>query len=337
MNCSQTDRTQIKVSLCVPVYNVEPFIDKCASSLFAQDVTEQIEYIFVDDCSTDNSIATLERLLDENPDHKKRTTIIRQEQNKGPQAARLEAVRIACGQYVCFCDSDDYVQPDYVSTMLNEATEKDADIVYCNITELFANGDTQSTHYSQLTLQSYIRNDQFSYICGKLYKRSIFESVCTDREMQYFEDRMTTFRLLLKEPKIAFVDKPLYIYVRYNPQSMTGHAKLSRRVPQDLMTYWQKVDDLLREKGLTEKYEEDVAYAKIRDKAHVMLFCGSNEIRKKYADIFAEEERQQTKKFSIGRQLMLWAVRNRLWTLCYAQQKLMDLRRLMRQFKTSKH
>ena len=108
-----------KVSVVIPVYNVEKYIERCARSLFEQTL-DSIEYIFVDDCSPDNSIAVMENVLAEYPHRKEQIKIIRHEVNQGPYAARRHALQAATGDYVISCDADDWVDYD-----LYEKMEKD--------------------------------------------------------------------------------------------------------------------------------------------------------------------------------------------------------------------
>ena len=88
-----------KVSVLVPVYGVEKYIEECARSLFEQ-TYGNIEYVFVDDCSKDGSIAILERVAEEYPQRKSQTRIIRHDHNRGLGGARLTALQKATGEYV---------------------------------------------------------------------------------------------------------------------------------------------------------------------------------------------------------------------------------------------
>ena len=119
-----------RVSVCIPVYGVEKYIEKCARTLFEQTL-QDIEYIFVDDCTPDRSIEILQKVLEEYPHRKNQVKVIRHEINQGVGAARNHAVAACTGEYVIHCDPDDWVELDMYETMYNKAKETDADMVYC--------------------------------------------------------------------------------------------------------------------------------------------------------------------------------------------------------------
>ena len=118
-----------KVSVIVPVYGVQNFIEHCAVSLLSQTLKE-VEFIFIDDATLDDSIKILEkviaRFLDRN------VIILKHEYNKGLPAARNTGLKVATGEYIFHCDSDDFVEPDMLEKLYNEAVKRDADIVWCD-------------------------------------------------------------------------------------------------------------------------------------------------------------------------------------------------------------
>ena len=120
-----------KVSVIVPVYNTEKYIEKCSRSLFGQTLDE-IEYIFVNDCTPDRSIDIVRQTLEEYPHRKSQVKIIEQPVNKGVGAARKAGLEAATGDYISQCDSDDWVETAMYEKMYAKALEKDADIVCCN-------------------------------------------------------------------------------------------------------------------------------------------------------------------------------------------------------------
>ena len=119
----------IKVSVCIPVYGVEKYIEKCARTLFEQTLQE-IEYIFVDDCTQDRSMEILQKVLEEYPHRKAQVKIIHHEKNGGLVAARNTALKHVSGEYVIHCDPDDWVELDLYEIMYHEAVAQGADMVY---------------------------------------------------------------------------------------------------------------------------------------------------------------------------------------------------------------
>ena len=115
------------ISVVIPIYRVEAFIERCARSLMEQTM-DDVEYIFVDDCSPDGSIDILNHVVAEYPQRK--VQIIRHEVNHGLPAARNTGLAVTTGEYIFHCDSDDYMECDALEKMYNKAVETDADIVY---------------------------------------------------------------------------------------------------------------------------------------------------------------------------------------------------------------
>lgn len=117
-----------KVSVVIPVYGVEKYIERCARSLFEQTL-DDIEYIFVNDCTKDRSIDILNEVINDYPVRKQQVRIVHHEENKGSALARLSGWQTANGDYIISCDSDDWVDLNLYESMYNVAVEKDADIV----------------------------------------------------------------------------------------------------------------------------------------------------------------------------------------------------------------
>ena len=121
----------VKVSVIIPVYGVEKYIERCAKSLFEQTLHD-IEYLFIDDCSPDNSIKILESLLDSYPSRKANTRILKMSTNSGQAAVRMRGMKEATGEYLIHCDSDDWVDHQMYEKMYNYAKSNDYDMVWCD-------------------------------------------------------------------------------------------------------------------------------------------------------------------------------------------------------------
>ena len=119
----------IDVSVIVPVYNVSGFVERCARSLLDQTL-DNVEYIFVDDDSPDNSIDIIRRVVKEYPNRNVRFAI--HEYNKGLPSARNTGLDLCVGEYVFHCDADDYVEKTMLEDMYRAAKQSDADIVWCD-------------------------------------------------------------------------------------------------------------------------------------------------------------------------------------------------------------
>ena len=130
--------SEIKVSVIIPIYGVEQYIERCARSLFGQTMRSDIEFIFVNDCTPDRSIEILLNTLKDYPERTEQVAILTHTANKGLAATRKTGVRAARGEYIIHCDSDDWVEPDICQTMYEEAKRTDSDIVVCDYINEYA-------------------------------------------------------------------------------------------------------------------------------------------------------------------------------------------------------
>lgn len=121
-----------KVSVIIPVYGVEKYIERCARSLFEQTL-DDIEYIFVDDCSPDKSIDILNEVKADYPTKISNIKIIHHKKNEGLPIARQSGWKVATGEYIANCDSDDWIDSDLYERMYKTAVGQTADIVVCDI------------------------------------------------------------------------------------------------------------------------------------------------------------------------------------------------------------
>ena len=214
MNCMP------KVSVIVPVYGVEKYIERCAVSLFEQTI-QDIEYIFVDDCSPDRSIAILESVIDKYRyrlnEENKTVKIERMKTNSGLPAVRQHGVRIATGDYIIHCDSDDWVNVDMYSEMYEYAVSNSSDLVLCDY--YISNGKTPDkvfhkniTDFSKQTLlkrlmTSYDLNPVWSAMARReLYRDVMFPVAAMG------EDNTMMIQLVWKADKLTYLPKALYYY-----------------------------------------------------------------------------------------------------------------------------
>lgn len=213
-----------KVSVIIPVYGVEKYIERCARSLFEQTL-QDIEYIFVDDCTKDKSIEILKRVSSEYPHRLSQIKIVHHNINKGLPQARKTGVLNSSGDYIAHCDSDDYVAPEIYQKALDSLTTNDSDIVLINnyyssnssnIMRFFIN----STDKVDL-IKKMFSNRIGCSIWSKIAKRDIYfhdRFVFPIHNMG--EDLVLSTQLLLYSKKVSVVDEPLYFYVN-NSTSIT--------------------------------------------------------------------------------------------------------------------
>ena len=128
------------VTYIIPIYNASDYIVKSVRSLLEQSY-RNIEYIFINDCSLDDSEIKLRRTIEEFPERYDNIKIITNEQNLGSATTRNIGLDMAQGEYVMFADSDDWISCDYVEFMVHKMESEDDDIVYCDYFESYDNNE----------------------------------------------------------------------------------------------------------------------------------------------------------------------------------------------------
>lgn len=212
-----------KVSIIIPVYGVEKYIERCARSLFEQTL-DDIEYLFIDDCTPDKSVEILKRVLEEYPHRKSQVVIHRMEQNSGQAKVREWGMRNARGEYVIHCDSDDWVDVHMYEEMYNKAIDEDADVVVC---DYVVTNDTSiiktinachAKSAKQLIENCLFQRDPWS-LCNKLFNRKVYYNIEYPKGAMG-EDMATTIQLLWNCKTLSYINKPYYQYF-YNSESIT--------------------------------------------------------------------------------------------------------------------
>lgn len=214
-----------KVSVVVPVYGVEDYIERCARSLFEQTL-DDIEYIFINDCTKDRSIEVLTSILDEYSIRKKQVRIYHNERNLGQVGTRKKGIMYATGEYVIHCDSDDWVDIDWLQSIYEFAKENTADLVRCdyyknhiNNTEEYCSQDFPndlSSYYVGLVTKGY-----FGVLWNNLIKKEIAQSdLIVWPEWNYGEDVPLAAQYASMSNKIAYLKKAFYHY-RIIPTSIS--------------------------------------------------------------------------------------------------------------------
>lgn len=208
------------ISIIVPIYNVEAYLDNCLNSIIKQ-TYDNLEIILVDDGSPDRC----GHICDEYAKHDSRIKVIHKI-NGGLSDARNCGLRSATGKYVTCIDSDDYVSLDFIDYLYNLIIKKEADISICgfiktpNMHEFFQGNEAIEKVYdadSAFATMLYAR-DFTTSAWGKLYIRELFKDI-EYPVGKYSEDMFTTYRLILKSSTIVYGDKICYYYL-HRPNSI---------------------------------------------------------------------------------------------------------------------
>lgn len=214
-----TEKKSPLISIIVPVYNVEPCLEKCLDSLLAQ-TYPNLETIIVDDASTDCS----GQICDAYADRDARMQVIHFSVNQGVSAARNEGISRANGKYVTFVDSDDFADPGLLEKLYANLVENKADISICGIESTWAKTGPSRTYSRKETVCCMARREPFLWnVWGKLYLTETVKAHPFDRRAFCCEDLLFFYQMLKDAEKISYFSETLYHYA-YRPGSLINSS-----------------------------------------------------------------------------------------------------------------
>ena len=258
--------SNIKVSVIVPVFNVEAYLNESLDSILNQTLND-IEIICINDGSTDNSLNILETYAKKD----KRIKII-SKKNEGQGVARNVGLDDAQGEYISFVDSDDFIKKDMLEKLYNKAENNNLDLVMCKVSSF--DNETHEVNdnlwYYSLKCFDGFKKEVFNNLdtkkftdsisvtpYNKLYKRSFIEKNNIRFPDKYiFEDEVFFYNVYLKAKRISLVDENLYYY-RTNRKGSTVSKSLDNDYT-DVIYIFRLIRDLLVEIGYLDIYKEKI-------------------------------------------------------------------------------
>lgn len=302
--------SQPKVTIIIAVYNCEKYIEECARSLFNQTL-DNIEYIFINDATPDQSINVLKRVIDEYPTRKPYIRIINLEYNNGVSYARNIGIRHASGEYVIHADSDDWVEKDMYERLYQKAKETDADIVGCNFRHEFSNlqydfhqqyADNMEENISRL-----INGKIFPSLCTSLTRKSLIEDngITFPTGLNMGEDLYINLQLYLHTKKIVSLDWAPYHYRHTEDSSCVQRTRKS--IDSDIVIAGL-IEKIMKEQQLYEKYAKDIEYRKFFSKLPLVQNIVNKDNIQEWLNIYPETNRNiwQYKQLDWKQRFELW-------------------------------
>ena len=260
-----------KVSIIVPVYNVEKYLSKCLDSLVNQSF-KNIEILIINDGSTDSSQSII------NDYHKRYPHLIKfyLKDNGGLSSARNYGIEHALGEYLLFVDSDDYLHLDAVKKLYNKAYISNSDIICFNYIE-----DREGVLKKVITFDNRIQNMYSKYLlskpsaCIKFCKKKLFLelSICFLEDV-YYEDLATMPLLIMGKPKITFINEDLYFY--YVREGSILNEKNFNPKFYDIFKVLEYLEKVFKQHKLSVKYLDEIEYLYIE---HLLRATGIRFLR----------------------------------------------------------
>lgn len=262
-----------KISIIVPIYKAEKYINRCIDSIIAQTFTDW-ECILVDDGSPDNS----GKICDEYAECDERFRIIHKD-NGGVSSARQVGLDLARGDYVIHADPDDWIEPNMLEELYTKAMDIDADMVICDLifdksSESYISKQEPSGYDRTNLLLSLFEGKLHGSCCNKLVRINLFEkyNIKFPKQLSVHEDMYVTASLFLRNLKVAYLNKALYHYV-----IGINENSISQRVGQsyDYDVMIMNMFDELLESDTCKKYAHRLFAKKIVEKEFYRSKCSA--------------------------------------------------------------
>ena len=286
----------IKVSVILPVYGVAEYIEACTRSLLAQTL-EEVEFLFVDDHGPDDSIAIMQRTIQDHP-RAGQFRVLTPDHNLGAGMARNFGIAQAQGEYISFIDPDDTVEPDMLEVLYNKARELDADICCCYMQKCFPDGSDGDLLVNPHVAEGSLTHDSRAFVLTRyvsLFASMIYRrQMVMDNEIRFPEDRAADDSYFvscvwMKAASVAYVDRTLYHYL-IRPGSVTTTLQSDKY--RKRLAVFAKLMQYAKQHGVYDEYKAEIDFMYLK-KGY--LSSVANHIRNStkpspqaFAEIYAE-------------------------------------------------
>ena len=254
---------KIKLSIIVIGYNVEKYIQKCLESLLPQ-LKEEVELIFVNDGSKDNTATIVNKLFECNSN-----CTYYYKENGGANSARIYGFQKALGEYISFVDGDDELEEDYVDEILKELSTSQDDVITFNYYNKDLNGNkSENELYEENIYKEYEFLDNIitakipHYLWNKVYKKELLNKVEFEKvpKITMGDDLIANIKIGLEKPNTKAIRKVLYsYYINTNSVSRKANPKFI-----EMITVLKEMENLMKERKLYDEYKEKINFQYFR-------------------------------------------------------------------------
>lgn len=261
------------ISILIPIYKVEKYIERCLDSIFNQTYSE-IEYVFVDDCSPDNSFNILKDYIQiHNVEERNKVTIISHSENKGISITRNNLLDNAKGEYVLFVDSDDWIEYNMVEQMAQASNNGIIDIISCDFTKEYANGKQilQYENYANDCKENMVRliNYNIGTILWKmLIRRNLFKKIRFQPNIEIGEDYIASIKLYYYANNCTYIHQFLYHYCQFNTNRYSN--QISKSISDHIKAV-TAVEKFLKDEGVyNDRIDKEIKLRKFCIKSYYL-------------------------------------------------------------------
>ena len=323
-----------KISVIITIYNSENYITPCVNSLFNQTL-EEIEYIFINDATQDNSIEKLHCIIGDFPNRKPSVKIINLNKNKGVSNARRIGLENATGEYIIHCDSDDWIDKDMYERLYQKAKETDADIVGCNFRHEFS--DIQYDFHQQYSdsmeenIRRLINGKIFPSLCTSLTRRDLIteHNISFPIGLNMGEDLFFNLQLYLHATKIVGMDWAPYHYRHTENSSCVQRTRKS--IDSDIAIAGM-IERLMKDQKMYDKYAKDIEFRKFFSKLPLMEDLNNRNNYQDWLNIYPETNKCIWKYDQLDwkRKTELWLAANNMLPIAKVFKQLLEFQHKIR-------
>ena len=310
-----------EITVVTAIYNSENYIEKCVRSLFEQSF-KNIEFIFIDDGSTDQSVLILENLISEYSYRKNNITIINLTSNNGPAYVKQLGINNAKGKYIICIDSDDYVEKEMLAEMHAKAVSNHAEIVTCYVMleykdRSLCNKEFTSDNFEDRMREIILNEHTNGYLCNKLVLKDLYlRSNCfPPKSMRYLEDLYIVTRLYFNAKLIIPIHKAYYHYVKYNVNSITNSD--FHKLYKSHKLYWKLQEEFYKKNNLETTYASEISSNKTLSYLNLIFRIQNISKYINFGKEINQLNLQPNTKLKIGQIIILYSLNKKLYILSF--------------------
>ena len=269
-----------KISVIVPIYNVERYLRLCLDSILTQTFTD-FELLLINDGSSDGCPV----ICNEYAEKDARIRVFHKS-NGGVASARNEGLDYAKGDWIMYIDGDDWIEPTYIEDLYKAAIKNNADIAICGFRFAFENGRYVTEHPAlwdnnrQTSLHRYI-SSIWTTVWGSIHKSSLYSTngIRSPKDITYCEDFHLMVRLCYFADKVISIDRPLY---NYRQRSASIMHTLNKKAWRDELSAYKEIIDFFRTQGEMETYITPMSWRTLKASQDMTLDSSRFEEFKSY-------------------------------------------------------
>lgn len=261
------------VSIIVPIYNVERYVERCVRALFEQTFSS-LEYVFVDDCTPDHSLEMIECIATCYPHRAAAVQFVHHSENRGVSAARNSGLLAANGDYIIFCDGDDWMEFYAIEKMYGVAIDSGADVVWSDFYYTYSDHEVLSIQKNKEIGTECIRallcEKMHGGLWNKLVKRDLYDRYNIDFQagLNIWEDLRVSVQLFFYARSVAYFPQATYHYIQYNSDSLCVSRVFTGL--RDTIGNADGIIYFLAQNGIRWKFEKQVNFLKLAAKKNLL-------------------------------------------------------------------